>query len=169
MESAVLTPEKILPAHIVAAAGVVLNQQGEILLVNTYKDTWVLPGGEVENGENLIDAVKREIFEESGIHVEVEELFCISSNTSSHTGYDGVKMVPTKVIFDFICRETDGHLRGSDENSESGWFSRDDVLDLVKSPAIVERYKAYLEYTHRPVYLEYVSKPEFVLKGKRFL
>ena len=54
-------PEKFLPTHIIAAAGVVLNQKGEVLLVNTYQDSWVLPGGEVEAGENLVDAVKREI------------------------------------------------------------------------------------------------------------
>ena len=59
--------EKILPTHIVAAAGIVLNERDEVLLVNTYLDSWVLPGGEVEIGENLMDAVKREIFEESGI------------------------------------------------------------------------------------------------------
>ena len=54
--------EKTLPTHIVAAAGVVLDETGNVLLVNTYNDSWVLPGGEVEIGENLIDAVKREIF-----------------------------------------------------------------------------------------------------------
>lgn len=102
--------EKILPTHIVAAAGVVLNEKNEVLLVNTYNDGWVLPGGEVEIGENLIEAVRREIREESGISVQVGELFCISSNTASYPGYGGVKTVPTKVILDFICQRQDGTL-----------------------------------------------------------
>lgn len=159
--------EKILPTHIVAAAGVVLNEKGNVLLVNTYQDSWVLPGGEVEIGENLVDAVKREIFEESGIEVEVGELFCISSNTASYPGYNGVKTVPTKVIFDFICKEKSGVLRGSDENSVSAWFPKEQVLDLIKAPSNRNRYKAFLEYSGRPAYLEYVTKPEFMLKGKR--
>lgn len=161
------TSEKILPSHIVAAAGVVLNEKGDVLLVNTYQDSWVLPGGEVEIGENLVDAVKREIFEESGIEVEVGELFCISSNTAEYPGYNGVKTVPTKVIFDFICRETSGLLRGSNENSESAWVPKEQVLEKIKAPSNRERYKAFLEYSGRPSYLEYVTKPEFELKGKR--
>ena len=76
--------EKTLPTHIVAAAGGVLDEKGNVLLVNTYNDSWVLPGSEVESGENLVDAVKREIFEESSIEVEVGEVFCISSNTCTY-------------------------------------------------------------------------------------
>ncbi len=159
--------EKILPTHIVAAAGVVLNEKGNVLLVNTYQDSWVLPGGEVEVGENLVDAVKREIFEESGIEVEVGELFCISSNTATYPGYDGVKTVPTKVIFDFICREKSGLLRGSEENSASAWVPKDQVLDFIQAPSNRERFKAFLEYSGRPAYLEYITKPDFKLKEKR--
>ncbi|MCB7319802.1 NUDIX hydrolase [Lacrimispora sp. 210928-DFI.3.58] len=159
--------EKILPAHIVATAGVVLNENGEVLLVNTYQDSWVLPGGEVEVGENLVDAVKREIFEESGIEVEVGEVFCISSNTCTYPGYNGVKTVPTKVIFDFICKEKSGILRGSDENSVSAWVPQDQVLDLIKAPSNRVRFQAFLEYSGRPIYLEYITKPVFELKGKR--
>ena len=33
---------------------------------------------------HIVDAVKREIFEESGIEVEVGEVFCISSNTCTY-------------------------------------------------------------------------------------
>lgn len=159
-------PEKILPAHIVAAAGVVLNDEGQVLLVNTYQDSWVLPGGEVEIGENLIDGVKREIFEESGLEVEVGELFCISSNTAAYPGYNGVKTVPTKVIFDFICTAKSGVIRGSDENSESAWFPKERALDMIQAPSNRERYRAFLEYTGRPAYLEYITKPDFQLKHK---
>lgn len=73
--------EKILPTHIVSAAGVVVNENNEILMAKDNDAGWVFPGGIVENGENIIDAVKREIIEETGIEIEVGELFCISSNT----------------------------------------------------------------------------------------
>lgn len=161
--------EKFLPTHIVAAAGIVLNEHDEVLLVNTYLDSWVLPGGEVEIGENLMDAVKREIFEESGIEVEVGELVCISSNTGTYPGYGGVRQVPTKVIFDFVCRKTGGTLRGSDENSESAWIPGDQALSHIKAASNAARFQAFLEYSGRPAYLEYVTKPEFVLKTKRTL
>ncbi len=158
--------ERILPTHIVAAAGIVLNGKDEILMVKTYRGGWVFPGGQVEVGENIIDALKREIMEETGVEIEVGELFCVSSNTCKYPGYNGVKEVPTKVMLDFICRAKGGEPRPSDENSESAYFPADEAEGLITSPAIVERFRAYTEYTGRPAYLEYVTKPEFALKLK---
>ena len=50
--------ERLMPTHIVAAAGIVVNGNGEILLVKNNRRGWEFPGGQVEVGENLIDAVK---------------------------------------------------------------------------------------------------------------
>jgi len=159
----------IMPKHILAGAGIVVNKNNEVLLVKTYNSGWVFPGGQVEVGENVIDAVKREIMEEAGVDVEVEEVFCISSNTGKHMGYNGIEEIPTKIMLDFICKPKNGTPRPSDENSESAYIPKEKVLDLIQAPAIVERYKAYLEYTGRPIYMEYVTKPSFELKLKRLI
>ena len=76
--------ERLMPTHIVAAAGIVVNSSGEILLVKNNRRGWEFPGGQVEVGENVIDAVKREIMEEAGVEIEVGEVFCISSNTCKY-------------------------------------------------------------------------------------
>ena len=159
----------VMPTHIIAGAGIVTNENNEVLMVKTYNAGWVFPGGQVEVGENVIDAVKREIMEEAGIDIEVGEVFCISSNTGKYPGYSGVKEIPTKIMLDFICRAKSGVPRPSDENSESAYIPKDEVLNLIQAPAIIERYKAYLEYAGRPVYLEYVTKPSFKLKLKRLI
>lgn len=156
-----------MPTHIVAAAGVVENDKGEILLVKTYHGGWVFPGGQVEVGENIIDAVIREIKEESGINVIVKKLFAISSNTAINKGYNGVKEVPTKIMMDFICTYIDGNLCTSDENSESCWVKKDEVLDMITAPAIRERFQAYLDYDSNVQYLAYVTQPQFDLKVSR--
>lgn len=161
--------EWVMPTHIVAGAGIVINENDEVLLVKTYNAGWVFPGGQVEVGENVIDAVKREVMEEAGVDIEVGEVFCISSNTGKNPGYNGVKEIPTKVMLDFICRAKGGTPRPSDENSESAYVSKEKVLELIQTPAIVERYKAYLEYAGRPIYMEYVTKPDFELKLKRLI
>lgn len=157
----------IIPTHIVAVAGITINEKNEILLVKTHNGGWVFPGGQVENGENVINAVIRETKEESGIDIEVENLFCISSNTGEYPGHNGVKIVPTKVMMDFICRAVGGVICTSEENTETGWFHKDKVLKMITAPAIIERFKAYLEFDGNVKYLEYVVRPKFVLKEKR--
>ena len=64
--------EYVPPRHIVAVSGYVANPQGHVLLVRTVtrKDTWEIPGGQVEEGEPLDQAVRRELVEETGIDVE---------------------------------------------------------------------------------------------------
>lgn len=159
----------VMPTHILAGAGIVINGNNEILLVKTHRSGWVFPGGQVEVGENVIDAVKREIMEEAGIEVEVGEVFCISSNTGKYPGYNGVKEVPTKIMLDFICKAKGGTPRPSEENAESAYFPKEDVLGLIRSPSAAERYRAFLSYTGRPTYLEYVTRPAFQLKLKRLI
>ena len=159
----------VMPTHIIAVSGIVLNEKDEVLMVKTHNHGWVFPGGQVEVGENVIDAVKREIMEETGIDVEVGEVFCIASNTGKYPGYNGVKKVPTKLMLDFTCKAKDGVPRPSEENSESMYVPKDKVLDMIKASAIIERYQAFLEYTGRPTYMEYVAKPVFKLKLKRLI
>ena len=161
--------ERVMPLHIIAAAGIVVNDKNEILMIKNNRRGWEFPGGQVEVGENVIDAVKREILEETGIDVEVGELFCISSNTGKYPGYNGVKEIPTKIMLDFICRAKGGMPVPSDENSETAFIPKSSVPELIRTPAYIERYKAFLEYTGRPTYLEYVSRPEFLLKLKRHI
>lgn len=159
--------QRVLPTHIIAAAGIVLNERDEILLVKTERHGWVFPGGIVEAGENVIDAVKREVLEETGVDIGVGELFCVSSNTGTYPGYNGVKEVPTKLMLDFICRAKGGTPRPSEENTESRYFPQNEVQERIKAPVIRERYKAYTEYAGRPAYLEYVTNPDLQLKLKR--
>ena len=158
-----------MPTHIIAAAGIVKNRNNEILLINNRRRGWEFPGGQVEVGENIIDAVRREIMEETGVEIDVGEVFCVSSNTCKHPGYNGVREVPTKLMFDFVCVARSGSPRPSDESSESGFFPIDKVPEMIRSPAYIERYKAFLEYSGRPIYLEYVTYPEFRLKLKRLI
>jgi len=156
-----------MPTHIVTAAGVVENDNDEILLVKTYHAGWVFPGGQVDIGENIIDAVMREIREGSGINVTVKKLFAISSNTGVNKGYNRVEKVPTKVMMDFICTYVDGQLSISDENSESCYVKKDKVLELITTKAIRQCFQAFLDYDKNVQYLEYVTQPVFNLKISR--
>lgn len=59
-----------------------------------------------------------------------------------------------------------GETRPSEENSETQWVKKEEVLSRITSASIIERFQAYLEYDQRPVYMEYVTYPAFELKLK---
>lgn len=156
----------MMPTHIVAVGGVVENERGEILLVKD-RNGWVFPGGQVEAGENLMDALIREIKEESGIDTIVSHLIGVYSNTSTYPGHSGVAVVPTKVMMDFVCKPTGGELTISEETTDSRWIAKDEVLQLITAPAIRTRFQAYLDFNREAVYMEYITKPEFEIKLRR--
>jgi len=153
-----------MPTHIVAVGAFIENPLGQILLVKTHHGGWVIPGGQVENGENLIDALRREVMEESGIEIEVGKLVGIYSNTSAYKWYDGTTDVPTKLMLDFSCRQIGGVLCTSEETTDSRWVDKGEVLDLVEAPAIRTRYAAYLDFHQEAAYMEYITRPQFEVK-----
>lgn len=108
------------PKQIIAVSLFVKNNENQILLVKTYRRRWDLPGGQVELGESLIEAAKRETIEESGIAADVHQLASINTNLSKHI-----------MVMSFIGSYISGEPRGSRENSESKWFDRDDVLSHI--------------------------------------
>lgn len=152
------------PTHIVSAGGIVEDSKGNILLVKTRYGGWVYPGGQVEVGENLIDALVREIKEESGITTTVSYLIGVYSNTGSFKSCDGVTDVPTQVIFDFVCKLVGGQLAVSEETTESRWVAKEQVLAFITHPAIRTRYQAYLEFDGMVNYMDYVTNPQFTIK-----
>ena len=62
--------------QIVAVSGYIVNEEGHVLLVrnNHRNDTYEMPGGRLELGETLKEAVKREVLEETGIHAEIGDM-----------------------------------------------------------------------------------------------
>lgn len=152
------------PTHIVSAGGFVEDSEGNILLVKTRDGGWVFPGGQVEAGENIMDALVREIKEESGINTMMSYLVGVYSNTGFFKWYDGVTDVPTQVIFDFVCKPVGGQLAVSEETTESRWVAKGQVLDFITHPAIRTRYQAYLNFNGEVNYMEYVTYPQFTIK-----
>ncbi len=154
------------PTHIVAVGGVVEDEHGNILLVKTHDGGWVFPGGQVEVGENLPDALRREIKEESDIDVAVGHLIGMYSNTGIHKWYDGITDVPTKLMVDFVCEPVGGALSASEETTEGRWVPNDAVLDFITAPAIRNHFQAYLDFDGTAAYMEYVTKPAFEIRHR---
>ena len=146
------------PKHIVAVAGLISHPNGKILLIRSPRRGWEFPGGQVEEGENLIEALRREIQEESGVTASIGALVGVYSNIKS----------PTKLMFGFLGDYLSGELRTSDESLETEWVPRDSVLQRISNSAIYDRMKDMLGFSGRVVYRVYTNNPYQVYE-QRFL
>jgi 8-oxo-dGTP diphosphatase len=74
------------PKHFVAVSALVENEKGEVLLLRTHwrSDTWEMPGGNVEAGEPLDIAVRREFLEETGIVIRPIGITGVYYNATKH-------------------------------------------------------------------------------------
>jgi len=102
-----------------------IDRDGEFLALRRAGDPkngeWNMPGGFVESGESGPEAIAREVLEETGLEIEVEEVIGIFASTYGE-GEDA------KPIFDvaFLCSLKGGEMEVSDESLEAAWFSLDD-------------------------------------------
>ena len=159
----------VFPTHIVAAAGYVEDKSGNMLLVKTRNRGWDTAGGQIEIGESIESGVLREIVEESGITASVRCLAGVYSNVAQHLFYDGVTIVPTKVMFDFICDYVSGETTISDETSEVMWCPKSEVMNYITQPALRFRFQKVLDFSGKVCYSSYVSKPEFKVITDRYI
>lgn len=57
---------------------VIIDDEGRVLLtrrsIPPFQDLWVMPGGKIDLGETIVGALKREVHEEVGLEVEIQEL-----------------------------------------------------------------------------------------------
>lgn len=103
--------------HSVSVAAVVVDEAGRALLVRRQDNGhWEPPGGVLEPDETIIDGLRREVAEETGLDVSIGELTGVYKN-----------MTRAIVALVFRCRIQAGSLRTNDEVSEFRWMSLDEV------------------------------------------
>lgn len=91
--------------------GIIFNYKGEILLQKRGDSLkWGLPGGAVELGESLDEAVRREVFEETGLNVDVEKILGVYSGRKyQEIRKNGDKCQP--VVVAFYSKTIEGKLK----------------------------------------------------------
>src|SRR5258706_11532361 len=110
------------PDRPVLGVGAVIVQDGRVLLVRRgtepLKGEWTLPGGMVELGEALHDAIARECLEETGLVIQPKSVVEVFEKI-----YPGEKRSPRfhYVIVDYLCNVLGGELRAGSDVDEVKW------------------------------------------------
>jgi 8-oxo-dGTP pyrophosphatase MutT (NUDIX family) len=83
-----------MPTHSLGAGGLVQNSQGEILVIREHgATTYKLPGGHIELGETIEDAVIREVLEETGIQTTFSAVLGMASTHPYRFGKSNIYIV----------------------------------------------------------------------------
>ena len=88
---------------------------------------WSLPGGVLECGETLREAVVREAREETGLVVETGEMLGVYERVIR--GEQG-RVRYHYVLIDFLCRPVGGDLKAGSDATDVRWFTRDELPAL---------------------------------------
>ncbi len=126
------------PAPLVGVGGLVLDG-GKVLLVKRAKQPsrgeWSIPGGLVELGETLHEAVVREVHEETGLIVEPQALVKLVE-----------RIIPDEkggiryhyILADYLCTVVGGEKKAGTDALDCSWVSRADLKRYNLAPVTAE-------------------------------
>ncbi len=122
------------PQHSVSVAGIVFDDSDRILAVQRRDNAhWEPPGGVLELNETFEAGVAREIFEETGVRVEVNALTGVYKN------------MPRQIVaLVYRCRPVSGTAHETAESQNSKWLTLSEVSELM-TPAFAIRVFDALE------------------------
>jgi 8-oxo-dGTP diphosphatase len=131
------------PERPILGVGALIIEGDRILLVERarepLKDWWSLPGGVVETGERLEEALRREVREETGLEVEIICLVEIYERIM----LDGAGAPEYHyVLMDYLCRPIGGTLCAADDASKAEWIAEPELCDLritEGTPAVIAK------------------------------
>jgi mutator protein MutT len=107
--------------------GAVVIHEGRVLLIRRGKEPmrgrWLIPGGTVELGETLEEALVREVAEETGLEVRPRDVVLVFDRIQR----DGDRVSYHYVIVDYLCDYVSGTLRAGSDAEDAAFVAEEDL------------------------------------------
>jgi len=124
------------PKQPIVSVGAVLIHEGKILLVKRGvepgRGMWSIPGGAVELGERVEDALIREVREECGLEVEINRILDVVDNIVLNSR-NSVQFHYT--ILNFLVQLKGGTLKPADDVANARWVPLDEAENYDLTPS----------------------------------
>jgi ADP-ribose pyrophosphatase YjhB (NUDIX family) len=121
----------------VCGVGGVIIDDGRILLIQRGRPPgeglWAVPGGKVRFGETMTDAVRREVFEETGFQTRPGQVVWAGDSIGP-----GEPPAWHFCLVDFLCEVEGGDLRAGDDAAAIAWVPLDETDEYPLTPTMFE-------------------------------
>lgn len=125
------------------AGALIIGPENKLFLMRSHKwrGEYVVPGGHIELGERIEDALKREIQEETGLKVYDVRFLCWQEFI-----YDDAFWKKRHFIFfDYVCRTDETEATLNDEAESYMWITPQEALALPVEPYTARAIREYLK------------------------
>ncbi len=127
------------------ASGVIIERDEKVLLVKRkyppFKGDWSLPAGFIEYGESPRDCAIREVYEETGLEVELSSLFGV------YSGQDDPRTHAVLVVY--LAGDVKGELAAGDDAGEAEFFGEKEIPSNIAFSTQRQALKEYFDFKRR--------------------
>jgi len=149
------------PEPMIGVSGLLFNDHAQVLLIKRNKapaqGLWSVPGGKLEAGESLAECCRREICEETGLHVDVLSVVAVVERRVENFHY---------VIIDFLVElqdPDDASPSPASDVSEACWIDLTDIDRYPLVPGLLEIIRRSAVQSQRGLHSESAAKTDFIL------
>ncbi len=122
------------PEHPIVGVAAIVLRGAQVLLVQRgrepAKGSWGLPGGMLELGETAVEGVRREVWEECGVEVEVGPLVGVFEPMQRD---DAGRLRYHYVVLDYLATCVRGEPQAADDADDARWVEVDQMEYLPMS------------------------------------
>jgi nucleoside triphosphatase len=124
-----------------AVGALIFNPEGKLFLMKSHKwhGQYVIPGGHIELGETIEEALKREVKEETNLDIYDIEFLIFQEFIYDRSFWKKDHYI----FFDYLCRTDSSEVRLNDEAEEYTWVSVEEALQLPVEQytrVVIEKY-----------------------------